>query len=498
MGTPYSTLAGDYNPTRLPYVPVTAQSVTPDQIVTNDATAYTPYTADNYSTDYSVQPQGFPAGGYSPQPTDPTAPPDTSAPPAPVSQLPPPSGPYYPTPTPEPEPGYPTEGEPSQPQPTPAPPSQPWTSLETAGWNYGAAPTTDTAEFRWAQIIKDPALGGTVGGPNNGFVSGIDLQTAINRYNAIYGPQGVPAAKIVGADKVDFGDGRGAIDVVRDVGGPNQALWYDTSGGGGAGGGGGGGGGGLGDITDAIKKIIQGVGGGGGAASGPGYFGTNPWWNPTPVDPNGSFSTSLDNAILDMIRTGGAGQFGQYVQDQLKNMIATGGIDQPAINNRLINARESEANAFNAQMADARSRLADAGLISQPGSPQGAEAQTIQNVSDALAPSYAAAVRDIQSAALDRANQNIVTALGQAANLSVQDAQNLLAAVGKGTDRQQMFANIALEQLNQNRQWNQFLMQNGLDRDRLTWEVSQGNTQLMINLIHEWILAAQVSAGGYY
>jgi hypothetical protein len=42
--------------------------------------------------------------------------------------------------------------------------------------------------------------------------------------------------------------------------------------------------------------------------------------------------------------------------------------------------------------------------------------------------------------------------------------------------RQQVLGDIALRSLDQNRLWNQFLAQYGLDRDKVQWDMQHGNT----------------------
>jgi hypothetical protein len=46
--------------------------------------------------------------------------------------------------------------------------------------------------------------------------------------------------------------------------------------------------------------------------------------------------------------------------------------------------------------------------------------------------------------------------------------------------------------------WNQFVAQNGLDRDRLAFDIQHGNNQSLIDLINQYLSGANISAGGHY
>lgn len=123
-----------------------------------------------------------------------------------------------------------------------------------------------------------------------------NLGGTVDQYNAKYGA----SAKAVGEDKIDFGDGRGPVDVI--AGGGNDSMWWygspsETNGtgpGSGAGGrasvGGGGGGGGF---------ATSSYGGGGGSTSSSGPQGGDGWYNTTPGQ-----GTDLFNQLLARSRQG--------------------------------------------------------------------------------------------------------------------------------------------------------------------------------------------------
>lgn len=109
------------------------------------------------------------------------------------------------------------------------------------------------------------------------------------------------------------------------------------------------------------------------------------------------------------------------------------------------------------QMNNARADLANRGLLSEPGHAQGPEATAITQIETGLAPAYTGAIND---------------------RLQQMDA-------------------LGLGELEQNRMWQQFLLDHGLDRDRVRADIMQGNTDQYLQLLQLWLNAAQTSANGY-
>lgn len=90
---------------------------------------------------------------------------------------------------------------------------------------------------KWLNFVGQQTGGQTVsrGGSQGGYITGGNgyrgnLQSLADAYNAANGG----GAKAVGDDKIDFGDGRGPVDVITGGG----DFWYGSGGGGDAGGGG--------------------------------------------------------------------------------------------------------------------------------------------------------------------------------------------------------------------------------------------------------------------
>lgn len=256
-------------------------------------------------------------------------------------------------------------------------------------------------------------------------------------------------------DKIDLGNGW-SVDLIQNVGQPN-AAWsyqlYPTDGSGGSGNGGGGG------------TFDTGAGGGG-------------------MD----VSATLDKAIADLVARGGQTGMGQEVGQVLMDIIRGG--HAPELSKQLVGAREAEAGAMRSQVNDARGMLADRGLLSEPGVPQGAEENMVERLTQNLALPYSQAVGDIESSTLNNA-------LTLATGMSNDQAQNILSAVGTGTNRTVALASIALQALASDRDWQKFLSQFGLTQTQVMEQLRQGRVDQVIRLAELFGKDAALASGGY-
>lgn len=208
------------------------------------------------------------------------------------------------------------------------------------------------------------------------------------------------------------------------------------------------------------------------------------------------FDQTMDASLEDLLTHGGSSPFGRTIEATLSDLIARGGIT-PNTTAQLTQARDANAGAMQGQTADARAALAARGLASPHGSPQGAETSAIGRISQSLAPSYASAVTDINTHAMDVSNQNVMGALTMATGLSQSDATTILNAVGTGTARQTALANIALKTLEDNMQWNEFLANFGLQKDQVTEELAQGRIASLVPLLSLFLQMSGASAQGF-
>lgn len=109
------------------------------------------------------------------------------------------------------------------------------------------------------------------------------------------------------------------------------------------------------------------------------------------------------------------------------------------------------------QLNNAQATLADRGLLSEPGHAQGSEVGALQRIETGLAPAYTGAIND----------------------------------------RLQQLDALGLAELTQNRLWNQFLADYGLNRDQVAYDMQRGNTDQYLQLLRLWLESAQTAGNGF-
>jgi hypothetical protein len=166
------------------------------------------------------------------------------------------------------------------------------------------------------------------------------------------------------------------------------------------------------------------------------------------------------------------------------------------------------------QLNNARGELANRGLLSEPGHEQGQDVAAMQRVEEGLAPMYTGAIADRLTAldALDTARQtglantltgsglftkSLTDRLGLGTTLNQSQQANLIAALGGGTERQQVLGDLAIKNLEQNRLWQKFLADNQLDTAKVNEEIRKGNSDTYLQLLQLWLQGANISAGGF-
>lgn len=211
-------------------------------------------------------------------------------------------------------------------------------------------------------------------------------------------------------------------------------------------------------------------------------------------------SQLITGGLADMILNQGATADGQDIMASLRSIIDNGGAlpgDANVRNKRFESARELMAKGERTAMNDARAALASRGLMSEPGNASGAESSTIGRVHTRNAEEFARALRDIGIAEDDANNTRLTTAMSLATGMATDQARTMLASLGAGSDRQNMLAQIALESLGQNMAWNQFLAQFGLERDKVMYQIQNGNIDQMLPYLQMFMQLAQTTTRGF-
>lgn len=234
----------------------------------------------------------------------------------------------------------------------------------------------------------------------------------------------------------------------------------------------------------STDPVFGGQAGGGGAVPGA-------------PDPNDAQSQLYDSVLAQYLQNDAVTPYSQALRDQIAQLMQGGQFDQALVDQRIRGARESAAGAFQGNLADARNALASQGLLSAPGVAQGSEADTISRIAQQNSGDLANTTSDIVNNEMQASDSRMVSAFQMATGLAQSDAQNMLAAVNAGTNRQQMFANLALQNLSTNVQWNEFLAQMGFNRDQLAASVQSGQISQLLQLLQLFMNGAGQAAGGY-
>jgi hypothetical protein len=183
--------------------------------------------------------------------------------------------------------------------------------------------------------------------------------------------------------------------------------------------------------------------------------------------------------------------------DAIQSIIQQGGaLNEGRLNTRIEGARERLERARRGQTEQAQAELAARGLVSQPGIQQGAEKTAIGEISETLGEDFSTALRDIEVAESQAADERLISALGLAAGMTRDQAQTLLGAVGAENQRQAILAEIAMETLKTNTTWNMFLAQYGLDRDRLMFDLANGRMEEILPILSMFLQTLNSARGG--
>jgi hypothetical protein len=230
---------------------------------------------------------------------------------------------------------------------------------------------------------------------------------------------------------------------------------------------------------------------------------------------------------------------GDETQQNLRELMASGG-QLPADTQR--RAMEMETlrdpiEAFRqAQLAQGQATMAGRGLLGQ-----GPELDYLSRLEESLAPMYAGAGQQLALSEAERADTRyrdalqqsnlmameqarlregrLATALGEAGDFSIEQAElresrlsdaltratgwneeaarNLVNAARAGTEYQDMLGNLALENIRENRLWNDMLFKAGIERAEALDAIQRGNLDALLPVIQEYLQAASRIGDAY-
>jgi len=200
------------------------------------------------------------------------------------------------------------------------------------------------------------------------------------------------------------------------------------------------------------------------------------------------FSQLIAGGYGSMIGSGGVGiaPLNVDLQDQLDQLITGKNPGAGGGTGALQAARGQFDAAHNTMRNEAEADLANRGLMSLPGSPQGPEVTAIDQIMQHLAPSF------------DSAMGNFLTnAYGQAGSMAQNNNANMLSGLSGAGNYQYNMSNIALQTLKENNAFNEFVAQFGLDRDKTLYDIASGQNTGLANLLAQYLASVNTTSGGH-
>jgi hypothetical protein len=231
---------------------------------------------------------------------------------------------------------------------------------------------------------------------------------------------------------------------------------------------------------------------------------------------------NIEQTLQDILAGRGAGAeavspLGEQVLDMTAARIASGGRLPSDVRRRTmeIEAARTPLDVLRqSQLAEGRAALAQRGLLGS-----GAEPDFMERLESRLAPEYARAGQQIQLSERDRQEQRLqdamelgartaseqaqlrenrlAQAMSQASNLSAEQSRNLLSTVDTLNERQAMLNDMAVQSLDRNMAWNQFLAEYGLNRAEVLETIQQGRINAILPLIQAYLGAQGSVAAGF-
>jgi hypothetical protein len=224
--------------------------------------------------------------------------------------------------------------------------------------------------------------------------------------------------------------------------------------------------------------------------------GIDPGTFPSFEVPGENLSPAIDDTLLDQM--GGFDPLGTqgYLRRRLEET-AGGGVNSARLQSRLEGARENLTRGQTAALGDLRGTLADRGLISLPGSPQGAELDGTVRAFEPLQKAFLSEWRGAEQEESMLADEAEMDALTRATGWTSEEANRRLAAAGTAQERQAMMSDIALGVLDRNIDWNKFQATFGLEREKVMEEIRQGRIAAIMPAIQMMLALTGQSRQGY-
>jgi hypothetical protein len=201
-------------------------------------------------------------------------------------------------------------------------------------------------------------------------------------------------------------------------------------------------------------------------------------------------------ASQGLIGSGPGQEFGQRLEERLAPMYTQAAQNIELQRRQREQDRYTQALSLGAQQAQAQAQARDARLSSAL-----AQAQAMSSDEAAMRQSqFLNAISQATGISREQAQlreNRLQSAMALATGMSEEQSRNILATAATVTARQQMLGDLAIQSLDRNMVWNQFLANYGLDRAKTLDAMQTGRIQAITPMLEMYMRAVQQAGVGY-
>lgn len=211
---------------------------------------------------------------------------------------------------------------------------------------------------------------------------------------------------------------------------------------------------------------------------------------------NNDFTKMITQGYGDIINSGGASKdpFTLDLKSKLQGITGgaggQAGFGSPAFAPALESARSSLDMARNAETNQLDANLANRGITSMPGAESGANRAGANSIETQLAPTYTKAISDWLTSTYG-------TALNDSTSIANNENGNVLSALNGATGYQKMVSDVALNLLQQNTSFNEFLANFGLSRAEAMYKIQNDQATTLLNAYAQFLAFGNTVSGGF-
>lgn len=219
----------------------------------------------------------------------------------------------------------------------------------------------------------------------------------------------------------------------------------------------------------------------------------DPWAYRTGAEQYGSGGGGGGPQMVENSLPPGDPDWSRKLKDSLAGLFPGGAYNQDVVNRRTENARQDLERFNSSKKANNRAYLADRGLIGS-----GPEATEAFSREEGIADRYTQAASGIYADESENADSRMMQALALATGMSADEAAQAIQLFRAKNDFTLGQGNLALGNSRNTNDYNLGLANYGLNRDQALWQMDNGDTDQLIELIKTLMGGADISSGGHF